>query len=279
MAVAGGRLPLRVVWSRPLPSAPTSVTVYRDKAGYWWASFVAEVELPVAPVVLTGKSTGLDMGLETFATAEDEAHDVANPRFARTAAKALARSQRNVARKQKGSKNRAEAKRALAMASAKVARQRSDFHHKAARGLVANYDTIGVEDLRVNNMSRRARKGNRRRKAGLNRSIADAGWRQFLDALVWQAAKAGHKVVVLPARYSTQICSSCGVRAKPRIELSDRVFRCNHCGLVLGRDRNAARNLRPGPALGLTGWAVPARGAPEGCDGSKPSVPADTEAA
>jgi putative transposase len=279
VAVAGGRLPLRVVWSRPLPSAPSSVTVYRDKAGHWWANFVVEVGLPVAPVVLTARSTGLDMGLATFATAEDEAHDVANPRFARRAAKALARSQRNVARKQNGSKGRTKAKRRLAVLSAKVADQRSDFCHKAARGLLAAYDTIGVEALAVKNMSRRARKGHRRRKAGLNRSIADAGWAQFLEVLSWQATKAGKKVVVLPARDSTQTCSTCGARAKPRIELSERVFRCSCCGLVLGRDRNAARNLSPARALGLAGGAVPARGSPAGDDGSKSLAPAGTEAA
>ncbi|HXR22815.1 MAG TPA: transposase [Acidimicrobiales bacterium] len=286
VAVAGGRLPLRVVWSRPLPSAPTSVTVRRDKAGHWWASFVVEVELPEAPTCPTGRTTGLDMGLSTFATAEDEAADVANPRFARRVATALARSQRNVARAQKGSKGRAKAKKRLAAASAKVADQRRDFQHKAARGLLGAYDVVGVEDLQVKNMSRRAKLARNtkrgksgRCKAGLNRSIADAGWRQFLSVLSWQAAKAGKRVMVLPAGGTTQRCSSCGARAKPRVELSDRVFRCGCCGLVLGRDRNAARNLNPGRAPGPAGWAVPARGAPGGDDGSKPSVLASAGAA
>ena len=284
---AGGRLALRVVWSRPLPCAPSSVTVRRGKAGHFWASFVVEVELPEEPVVATGKTTGLDVGLTTFATAEDEAHDVANPRLARQAAKALARSQRNMAREQNGSKGRAEAKRRLAVCSASVAYQRSDFCHKTARGLLAAYDVIGVDVLRVKDMSRRAeparRKAKRskagRGKTGLNRSIADAGWAQFLSVLSWQAAKAGKKVVVLPARGSTQTCSSCGARAKPRIELSDRVFRCGCCGLVLGRDRNAERNLNPGPAPSLDGRAVPFRGVSGGDDGSKTAVLASPDAA
>jgi putative transposase len=270
VAVAGGRLPLRVVWPRPLPSAPSSVTVQRDKVGQWWASFVVEVELPEVPVATTGRTTGLDMGLASFATAEDEAQDVANPRFARQPAKALARSQRNVARKQRSSKGRARAKKHLAATSAKVTAQRSDFHHKAARGLLAAYDVVGVEDLQVKNLSQRPKpgrhKGERsnagRCKAGLNRSIADAGWGQFLSVLSWQAAKSGKKVVVVPARASTQTCSSCGARAKPRLELSDRVFRCGLLRARLGAGPQRGEEPEPGTStgpgrLGCTGQGYP----------------------
>ena len=277
VATAGRRLPLPVLWSRPLPSAPTSVTVYRDKAGRYWASFVVRVEMPEAPAVATGRTTGLDVGLATFATVEDPDHDIENPRFARRAARALARSQRNAARTQNGSKNRAKAKQRQARVAAAVGNERADFHHKQARSLVATYDRIGIEDLRIKNMSK---KGKGRDKSGLNRSIADAGWGQFRRTLQWQAEKAGKDVVVLPARDTTQTCSSCGTKAKPRIELSDRVFRCRECGLVLGRDRNAARNLNPDRIGTPVGGAEPAGVAvPVGDDGSKPKVPAGTLAA
>ncbi len=277
VATAEGRLPLRVVWSRPLPSTPTSVTIYRDRGGRYWASFVVRVEVPLAPVAATGRATGLDVGLSTFATTEDPAHDIENPRFARRAARALARSQRNTARKQRGSKNRARAKTRQARVAATIANQRADFHHKTARRLVADYDRIGVEDLRVKNMSK---KGKGRHKSGLNRSIADAGWGQSRRTLEWQATKAGKDVVALPARNTTQKCSSCGAKAKPRIELSDRVFRCRECGLVLGRDRNAARNLNPDRIGTPAGGSEPAGVAvPVGDDGSKPKVPAGTLAA
>jgi putative transposase len=277
VAVAGGRISLRVVWSRPLPSAPTSVTVYRDKAGSWWASFVCRVEVPDSPVAATRRSTGLDVGVTTFATTEHPASDVANPRFAKVAAKAMARAQRHLARKQKGSKGRAKARRRKARLDSRVADQRADFHHKTARALVAVYDRVGVEELQVKNMSRR---GNGSAKAGLNHSIADASWGQFRHVLVWQATKAGKTVVSLPARDTTQRCSDCGAIAKPRIELSDRVFSCRCCGLVCGRDRNAARNLNPdrhGVPVGGTETAGAA--VPVGDDGSKPKVPAGTLAA
>jgi putative transposase len=253
-----------------LPAAPTSVTVYRDAAGRWWASFVVRLELPTGPVQGTGRATGLDVGLNTFATVEDPTYDIPNPRLARARAKAVARSQRSVARRRQGSANRAKARRRQARVVAKTAAQRADFHHKAARRLVGVYDRIGVEDLAVKPLT--ASGG--RRKAGLNRSIADAGWAQFLRVLAWHATKAGKQIVLLPAGGSTQQCSSCGAKAKPRLELPDRVFSCQHCGLVLERDRNAARNLHPdhprNHRLDCTG---------AGDDGSKTAVPAGTPAA
>lgn len=270
VATSAGRVRLRVVWSRPLPSPPTSVTIYRDAAGRWWASFVVRIEVPAGPVHWTGRATGLDVGLDTFATVEDPTYDILNPRLARARAKALARSHRHLARKQQGAANRAKARRRRARIEAKTAAQRADFHHKAARDLLRVYDRIGVEDLAVKHLT--ASGG--RRKAGLNRSIADASWTGFLRVLAWQATKAGKQVVLVPAGGSTQQCSSCGAKAKPRLALSDRVFSCQHCGLVLERDRNAARNLHPdhprNHRLGCTG---------AGDDGSKTLVPVGTPAA
>jgi putative transposase len=215
------------------------------------------------------------VGLQTFATVEDPQGDVDNPRFAKTAARAKKNAQRSLARKKPGSNHRARAQRCKARIDAKIADQRRDFHHKQASKLVMVYDRIGVEDLKVKNMSRRA---NGRRKAGLNRSIADAGWTEFLRVLAWQAAKAGKAVVISQVKDSTQRCSSCGAKAKPRIELSDREFRCRTCGLVCGRDRNAAKNLNPDrPPPG--GGTEPPGTVAVGDDGSKTPVSADAEAA
>jgi len=185
---------------------------------------------------------------------------VPNPRFARQAAKALARSQRNVARKQKGSRNRAKANTVVAKVHARVANQRRDWQHKQARTLARRFDRIGVEDLRVSGMVR-----NRH----LARAISDAGWRQFIDVLAWQARKAGHETVRLDPRNTTQTCSGCGAKAKHRLGLAERIFACTECGLVEDRDRNAARNLNPNRRDKPGG----------GVDGDKTLVPAGTEAA
>jgi putative transposase len=271
VATGARRIQVRVVWSRPLPASPTSVTVYRDPVGRWWASFVVRMETPSNQLRPTGRATGLDVGLDTYATVEDPTHDIPNPRLARGHAKALARSQRSLARKQKGSANRTKAQRHRARIEAKIAARRADFHQKAARRLVRAYDRIGVEALAINQLSRR---GKGRRKAGLNRAIADAGWAGFVRVLHWQAAKAGKQIIVLQARDTTQQCSACEAKAKPRLKLSDRVFRCQNCGLVLERDRNSARNLNPSHPrnrrLGCTGV---------GDEGSEPRLPAGSRAA
>lgn len=152
-----------------------------------------------------------------------------------------------------------------------VANRRRDFAHKTARRLVRAFDRIGVEDLRIKNMSRRAKS---RRKTGLNRAIGDAGWADFLRLLSWQAAKAGREVVPIDPRNTSQTCSGCGSKAKRRLGSADRIFACSQCGLVLDRDRNAARNLDPGVAG--TG-ATPTKG--RGVDGAKTREPAGDLAA
>jgi len=108
VAVAGGRTELRVVWSRPLPSEPASVTIYRDPVGCYFASFVVKIDIPEERLCPTGQATGLDIGLTSFVTTEHAQHDIENPRYARHAAKALARSQRNLSSKTRGSSNRPE---------------------------------------------------------------------------------------------------------------------------------------------------------------------------
>ena len=183
-----------------------------------------------------------------------------NPRFARHAAKALARSQRNVARKQKGSRNRTRATTVAAKVHARVANQRRDWQHKQARTLARRFDRIGVEDLRISNMVR-----NRH----LAPAISDAGWRQFIDILAWQARKAGHETVRLNPANTTQTCSGCGAKTKHPLGLADRIFACTQCGLTEDRDRNAARYLNPNrrdkPGAGV--------------DGNKTQIPAGTKAA
>lgn len=262
VAVPGGRTLLRVVWSRQLPSIPKSVTVYRDPAGRWWASFVVRVEPD--DVGVTGQTTGLDLGLRTYATTEFPDADVPNPRFARRAAKALARSQRNLARKQKGSNNRAKARIQTARVHAKVADQRHDWQHKQARILARRFDRIGVEALKIQRLLTNSYRS-------VARSISDAAWGDFINLLDWHTSKAGHELVRLDSHDTTQTCSGCGAKAKHRLGLADRILSCE-CGLVLDRDRNAARNLNPDR------WGKAVR-VGQGVDGSKSGVSAETSAA
>jgi putative transposase len=134
----------------------------------------------------------------------------------------------------------------------KVQRQRRDFHHKTALALVRRYDVLYLEDLQVRNMSRRPAPqpdGNggylpngASAKAGLNKSIQDAGWSAFRVILAGKAAYAGKRVEAVPPAYTSQDCSGCGQRV--RKSLSVRTHVCPTCGLILDRDENAARNIQ-----------------------------------
>ena len=228
-----GRLAVR--WSRPLEGTPKTITVSREADG--WYACISCADVPIAPLPLTGRETGIDVGLKVFLiTADGEM--IANPRHYRTAEKRLAKAQRRVSRRKKGSNRRKKAVALLKRAHQHVQRQRRDFHHKTARALLRAYDTLYLEDLQVRNMVR-----NRH----LAKSISDAGWAAFRTVLEAKAVWAGRRVIAVPPAFTSQECSGCGERV-PK-SLSVRTHSCPSCGLVLDRDENAARNiLRAGQA-------------------------------
>ena len=222
-----GRIGVR--WSRPLEGTPKTVTVSREVDG-WYVCFSC-AEVPVTPLALTSQETGIDLGLESFATLADGSQ-IANPRIFRVAELNLKRAQRRVSRRKKGSKRRRKAVLLLAKAHQKVRRQRQDFHYKQALSLVQQYDVIYHEDLQVANMVKNHR---------LAKSISDAGWRAFLTILSYKAECAGKRVIATPPAYTSQACSGCGVIV--RKGLSVRWHLCPDCGTSLHRDHNAALNI------------------------------------
>jgi putative transposase len=229
-----GRIALR--WSRPLEGTPKTVTVSREADG-WYASFSC-ADVPIKPLPLTGEETGIDLGLESFATLAD-GRQIASPRVFRIAERNLKRAQRRVSRRKHGSHRRRKAVKLLARAHQKVRRARADFHHKTALSLVQQYDTIYHEDVQTANMVKNHR---------LAKSIADAGWSQFLNILSFKAACAGRRVIAVNPAYTSQVCSGCGVLVKKG--LSVRWHTCPDCGTSLHRDHNAAKNIeRAGQAL------------------------------
>ena len=142
-----GRIAVR--WSRPLDGTPKTVTISREADG-WYVCFSC-AEVPTKPLPLTGQETGIDLGLESFATLADGSQ-IASPRLFRVAELNLKRAQRRVARRKKGSHRRRKAVKLLARVHQKVRRARVDFHHEAALALVRQYDTIYHEDLQPANM-------------------------------------------------------------------------------------------------------------------------------
>jgi putative transposase len=176
------------------------------------------------------KISGIDMNLENFLT-DSHGEVVENPRFLRKSEKQLKGRQRQVSRKKKGSNNRKKAVNKLARKHLKIQRQRKDFAIKTARTLVQSNDLIVYEDLRVKNMVK---------NHCLAKSISDAAWSLFTNWLKYFGKLYGVPVVAVPPHYTSQECSECHVMVKK--SLSTRTHRCK-CGLVLGRDHNAAINI------------------------------------
>jgi IS605 OrfB family transposase len=238
---------VRIRWSRPLPAEPSSVTITLDRAGRYHASFVvevAEVPLPVVESVI-----GIDLGLSSFVTLST-AEKIDNPRWLRKRERALRHSQRSMSRKQKGSRNQERARQRLARRHGKVADARRDFHHQLSTRLVRENQVVIVETLNIAAMGR----------SNLAKSLADAGWGQFIRMLEYKSARVGRSLAKVDRWHpSSQICSDCGARSGPRgrTGLHVRAWTCSQCGIVHDRDVNAAKNiLAAGRAVTACGPAV-----------------------
>ncbi len=219
---------LKVFRDRPLIGKPKTATIIH-KADDWYVSIVCEVE--PKPLPKTEESVGVDVGITHFATLST-GEIIENPRCYRKAERRLAKAQRCVSRRKKGSKRREKAKALLCKAHQKVARSRRDHAHKAAKGLVERFDRIAVEDLNVSGMLKNYH---------LAKAISDSGWTQFVQILSEKAASAGREVVKVNPRNTSQACSGCGELVGK--SLATRWHSCPSCGCELDRDHNAAINI------------------------------------
>ncbi|MFS2291835.1 MAG: transposase [Actinomadura sp.] len=232
---AGGKLRLpkigdvKVRWSRRLPSEPSSVTVIKDAAGRYFASFV--VEAAGEPLPQTAGEIGIDLGLTHFAVLSD-GRKIGNRRFLRRAERRLRKAQQALSRKAKGSNNRAKAVVKVARAHARVADARRDFAHQLSTRIVRENQAVMVEDLAVKGLAR----------TRLAKSVHDAGWGQFTQMLTYKAARHGRTLVKVDRWFpSSKLCSACGAVAES-MPLNVRSWACP-CGAVHDRDVNAAKNI------------------------------------
>jgi len=224
---------VRVRWSRELPSEPSSVTIIREPDGYYYASFVVDVE--PTPLPQLRREAGVDLGITRLATIADSdgrRADIENPKHLTRKLGKLRRLEREKSRRQKGSNNSEKTRQRVAVAHNRVARARRDFHHKQALALVRDNQVIHVEDLHVAGMVR-----NRR----LSRSISDAGWGQFVRIIAAKADRYGRSVHQV-SRWlaSSRTCSSCG-HLLDELPLQIRQWICPSCDAVHDRDNNAAK--------------------------------------
>ncbi|MFD7841979.1 RNA-guided endonuclease InsQ/TnpB family protein [Nocardia sp. NPDC059764] len=220
---------LRVSWSRELPSVPSSVTIVKDAAGRYFASFVVVVDGQSLPAAES--EVGIDLGLAMFAVLSD-GHTIASPRFLRHAERRLRKAQKTLSRKGKGSANRAKARLRVAKAHAKVADTRRDWAHKHSSRIIRDNQAIFVEDLSVKGLAR----------TRLAKSVHDAGWGMFVRMLEDKAARYGRHFSKVDRFFpSTRMCSKCGVVGDQK-PLHVREWTCT-CGTTHDRDLNAAHNI------------------------------------
>jgi putative transposase len=242
-----GDVPVR--WSRPLPSNPSSVTVVKDAAGRYFASFVVDTQPARLPK--TAPAVGIDLGLTHFAVLSD-GRKIASPKFLRRAETTLRRRQRDLCRKQKGSKNRDKARVKVARAHARVADARRDFHHQLSTALIRDNQAIAMEDLAVKGLGR----------TRLARSVHDAGWAGFVTMLEYKARLYGRQFCRI-GRFAptSQTCSVCGLKDGPK-PLHVRAWQCPGCGAQLDRDINAAVNVARAAGLAVTACGARVRPGP-----------------
>ena len=223
--------PLDVRWSRDLPSEPLTVTVSMDSAGRYFVSCLCEFE-PV-PLTPTAKQVGVDMGLTHLAITSDGVK-FDNPKHTARHAAALAKAQRRLAKKKKGSNNRAKAKRVVARRHAKIADARRDTIHKLTRRLIDENQVVAVEHLNVAGMVK---------NRSLSKAIHDAAWHEAVRQLKYKGEWAGRNVVVIDRFYpSSKRCNGCG-HVVAKLPLDVRRWSCPECGADHDRDVNAARNI------------------------------------
>ncbi|MDQ0956492.1 putative transposase [Streptomyces sp. B4I13] len=225
--------PLDIRWSRPLPqgSVPTTVTVSRDAAGRWFVSLLCDDR--VAPAPATTSAVGVDAGITSLVTLST-GEKIANLRHERRDRARLAKAQRELSRKAKGSANREKARRKAAKVHARIADRRRDVLHKLSTRLVRENQTVVIEDLTVRNLLKNGR---------LARAVSDAAWTDLRSMLEYECAWYGRELVVIDRWFpSSKLCGVCGTVAA-KMPLNVREWTCDNCGAVHDRDVNAARNI------------------------------------
>jgi len=221
---------LKTVWSRPLPSEPSSVTAIKDRAGRYFLSFVVSGQSVILPAL--NPSIGIDLGLKTFAYLSSGSA-VNSPDYLPLERK-IRKAQRKLSRSKKGSSRREAMRLKVAKLKARQADKRKDFLHKLSTKVVSENQTTVLEDLNVSGMLK---------NRCLSRAISQAGWRDFRTMCEAKSKKFSREFVVISRWEPTsQICSDCGYKWG-KLDLSIREIVCINCNSHHDRDENAAKNI------------------------------------
>lgn len=241
---------LDIRWSRALPAGvnPVRLSVTRDRAGRYFVSTLVEERIAPLPAAFVAgsrapKAVGIDLGLASVVTLDDGT-ELDHPRLLRRYADKLARLQRELHKKVKGSRNRNKIRKKIARLYALIGDVRRDMLDKFTTQLVRENQVLVVEDLSIVTLLRPARGKGRRRKARLTTAILDAGWAELSRQLRYKCEWYGRTLVIVDRFFpSTRRCSACHTKG-PKMDVSIREWTCTECGVVHDRDVNAAVNLR-----------------------------------
>lgn len=204
-----------------------------QRAGRWYAALTVERDEPTTRQTPKGGAVGIDLGVKTLATLSDGTV-IANTHALQADERRLKRAQQALSRKTRGSKRRAKARAKFARIHARIANCRSDTLHKLTTMLAQTYSDISIEDLNVVGMLKNHR---------LAKAVSDASFSELRRQLEYKTAKTGAKLHVIDRWYpSSKTCSNCG-SVKAKLSLKERTYKCEHCGLVIDRDLNAAINI------------------------------------
>ena len=203
------------------------VIITRSKSGKWHACLICSSDHTIPPKISFEKSVGIDVGIKSFVYDSDGCQ-TPNPLNLRKMLKPLARIQRKVSRRKKGSNNRLKAIRHLQRIHERITNRRKDFQHKLSSIYANHYDVIFVEDLQLTNMVKNHK---------LASSIMDSSWNAFLQKLEYKCKL----LIKVPARNTTINCSRCGNKVPKNLAV--RIHKCDKCNLVIDRDYNASINI------------------------------------
>jgi putative transposase len=209
-----------------------SCTVSKTPTNKYYISILVDAEIEQLPKC--ENKIGIDLGLKEFAITSD-GEFFNNPKHLRKSEKRLAKLQKDLSRKKKGSNNRNKARLKVAKLHEKISNQRKDFLHKVSTQLINENQVIVIEDLKVSNMMKNHK---------LAKAISEVSWFEFRRMLEYKANWYGREIIIAPSNYaSSQLCSSCGNKSNQTKDLGCRTYICPVCGMVMDRDINASKNL------------------------------------
>jgi len=242
---------IKFVKHRELKGIIKSATISKNPSGKYYISILCVIEKPTKHKK-TGKSIGIDLGLKDFLITS-EGQRYCNPKFTKKHEIKLARKQRILSRKQKGSKGRDKARLSVAKVYEKITNSRNDMQHKVSSKLVRDYDLIAIEDLNVKGMVK---------NHCLAKAISDVAWSSFVTKLKYKAQWNGKEVIIIDRFYPSSKTCSCCDHVKEILSLDERTWTCSKCNTIHDRDVNASKNiLRRALAIQSTGTADNRNGA------------------